>query len=41
MLLLELINFCVNNEKLENIGIIVWFENNKKNIYDNFLKLVV
>lgn len=41
MLLSELTNFCVNNEKLENIGIIAWFENNKKNIYDNFSKLAV
>lgn len=41
MLLSELTNFCVNNEKLENTGIIAWFENNKKNIYDNFSKLAV
>lgn len=41
MLLSELTNFCANNEKLENTGIIAWFESNKKNIDDNFSKLAV
>lgn len=41
MLLSELTNFCVNNEKLENTGIIAWFESNKKKYLRWFSKLAV